>query len=314
VILEVAKLSKRFQLDRRHTLHAVEDVGFSLAPGEALGIVGESGCGKTTLSRLLARLLDPSEGSIRFEGEEIASTAAARFARHKARAGIQLVFQDPTDSLNPRYTAHDSIAEPLRRLNGLQGAALNARVAESAALAGFPEELLLRYPHQLSGGQKARIGIARAIAPSPRLLILDEPTSALDVSVQAMVLQTLADLRRRLGLAMLFVSHDLNVVRMMCDRVMVMYLGRVAEIGPSADVFESPAHPYARLLAGSIPTGQAGRKSSIAAAGEPMSPIDPPPTVCRFASRCPQAAPLCREVYPPLREVALDRLAACHFA
>jgi oligopeptide/dipeptide ABC transporter ATP-binding protein len=313
LILEVERLGKHFPVGRGLALHAVEDVSFTLATGEALGIVGESGCGKTTLSRLLARLLDPGEGVIRFEGQDIGAASAASFARHPARAGIQMVFQDPTDSLNPRFTGFDAIAEPLRRLSGLSGTALAARVAASAELAGLPVELLSRYPHQLSGGQKARVGIARAIAPAPRLLILDEPTSALDVSVQAMVLQTLAALRARLGLAMIFVSHDLNVVRMMCDRVLVMYLGRVVEIGPAQTILSAPAHPYAQLLAASIPTGRPGEAVAIPP-GETSSPINPPPDVCRFASRCPMVHERCRWEYPTPREVAPSHAAACHLA
>lgn len=305
MILQVEGLGKRFPLNRRSAVVALEEVGFSLAAGESLGIVGESGCGKTTLSRIIARLADASSGSIRFEGEEIAAIPAARFARHPARGAIQLVFQDATDSLNPRFTAADSIAEPLRRLRGLSGAALSARVAECAALTGLPGELLTRYPHQLSGGQKARVGIARAIAPEPRLLILDEPTSALDVSVQAVVLQLLAGLRARLGLSYLFVSHDINVIRLLCDRVMVMYLGRVAEIGPAAQVLDAPRHPYTAALAAAVPDGR--RRPEAVPMGEPMSPIDPP-AMCRYAPRCPQAQERCRAEYPAL----VDGV-ACHF-
>ncbi len=311
MILEVAHLGKRFPLGRRSAVVALEEIGFSLAAGEALGLVGESGCGKTTLARIIARLADATSGSIRFEGEEIGATSAARFARHPARGAIQLVFQDATDSLNPRFTAADSIAEPLRRLRGLSGATLTARVAECARLTGLPEALLSRYPHQLSGGQKARVGIARAIAPllekqGPRLLILDEPTSALDVSVQAVVLQLLAELRARLGLTYLFVSHDINVVRLLCDRVMVMYLGRIAEIGPAAQVLDAPRHPYTAALAAAVPDGT--RRQVVAPTGEPMSPVDPPPELCRYASRCPRVQAVCRERYPPL----VDGV-ACHF-
>ncbi len=312
-LLQVAGLGKRFALGHGATLHALADVGFNVQPGEALGIVGESGCGKTTLSRIIARLADASDGSVQFDGTNIAAIPAARFARDPRRSAIQLVFQDATDSLNPRFTAAQAIAEPLRRLRGLRGAALAARVAECAALTGLPGELLSRYPHQLSGGQKARVGIARAIAPEPRLLVLDEPTSALDVSVQAVVLQLLAELRTRLGLTYLFVSHDLNVVRLLCDRVMVMYLGRIAEIGRANAVFDHPAHPYTRALAAAIPTGEAQRNRALPE-GEPMSPVNPDPHTCRFASRCAQAMPRCREAYPPLLpgSAAPGHLAACH--
>ncbi len=312
-LLEVIGLSKRFPLARGHAVHALDDVSFSLAHGEALGVVGESGCGKTTLSRIIARLLDASDGSIVFDGADIAGIPAARFARDPRRGQIQLVFQDATDSLDPRHTAATIIAEPLCLLRGLRGAALAARVAECARLVGLPPELLSRYPHQLSGGQKARVGIARAIAPEPRLLILDEPTSALDVSVQAVVLRLLAELREALGLTCLFISHDLNVVRLLCDRVMVMYLGRVMELGPAARVLAEPAHPYAQALAHAVPTGVPRPRQAIDA-GEPMSPIDPPPTMCRFAPRCPRVHARCRTEMPALVVRDAVHQVACHAA
>ncbi|MFM8345952.1 MAG: ATP-binding cassette domain-containing protein, partial [Betaproteobacteria bacterium] len=225
-LLQVERLHKRFPVSgqRGSFLHAVDDVSLEIAPGESLGLVGESGCGKSTLVRLLARLHDASEGRIIFGGEDLCETPALRFARSTKRSAIQMVFQDPTDSLNPRYTARQTIAEPLARLTSLGVAEQRARVQEVAAQVGLPSELLDRFPHQLSGGQKARVGIARALAVQPKLLILDEPTAALDVSVQAVVLQLLQRLRRELGLSCLFVSHDLNVVRLLTDRVAVMYL------------------------------------------------------------------------------------------
>jgi oligopeptide/dipeptide ABC transporter ATP-binding protein len=309
-LLEVIGLSKRFPLAGGRAVHALDDVSFTLARGESLGIVGESGCGKTTLSRIAARLVDASGGAVVFDGADIAGQPAARFARDPRRGDIQLVFQDATDSFDPRYTASAIIAEPLRLLRGLRGAALAARVAECARLVGLPVELLGRYPHQLSGGQKARVGIARAIATEPKLLVLDEPTSALDVSVQALVLRLLADLRARLGLSYLFVSHDLNVVRMLCDRVLVMYLGRVCEIGPADAVLGAPRHPYTQALAAAIPTGQ--RRAPALLGGEPMSPVDPPASVCRFASRCGLVHARCHEVQPVLRGGL--HAAACHLA
>ena len=215
--------------------------------------MGESGCGKSTTSSMLARLLDASSGQILFRGEDLARIPAAAFARHPLRARIQMVFQDATDSLNPRHSARQSIAEPLKRMSGLRGAALAARVAELARLTGLPEHLLDRFPHQLSGGQKARVGIARAIAPEPDFLILDEPTAALDVSIQAVVLNLLADLRARLGMSYLFVSHDLNVVRLLCDHVIVMKGGEIVEAGPVAQVMDAPAHPYTRDLLSAAP-------------------------------------------------------------
>jgi len=308
-LLQVERLSKRFPVagGRGAQLHAVDDLSLHIGPGESLGLVGESGCGKSTLVRVLARLLDASEGRIVFSGEDLASLPARRFARLPQRAAIQMVFQDPTDSLNPRFIARDTIAEPCRLLAGMDAASAQARVDEVAAQVGLPAELLSRYPHQLSGGQKARVGIARALAPRPRLLILDEPTAALDVSVQAVVLQLLDRLRRELGLATLFVSHDLNVVRLLTDRVAVMYLGKIVEMGPSAAVFDQPQHPYTRALVSAIP----GHGPRIRLDGEISSPIDPPPSVCRFASRCPQVQDRCRREAPTLP--AGVHVAACHF-
>jgi oligopeptide/dipeptide ABC transporter ATP-binding protein len=307
----VESLHKRFAVQGRRgaLLHAVDDVSLHIGAGESLGLVGESGCGKSTLVRLVARLLDASEGRIVFEGQELAGIAAQRFARHPLRAAIQMVFQDPTDSLNPRFSARQAIAEPLRLLSALAGEPLDARVDEVALQVGLPLALLPRYAHQLSGGQKARVGIARALALKPRLLILDEPTAALDVSVQAVVLQLLAELRRELGLSCLFVSHDLNVVRLLTDRVAVMYLGKIVEAGPSDAVFRAPAHPYTRALVSAIP----GQGPRIRLGGEVASPIDPPLHVCRFHGRCPQAQDRCAREAPPLRRLG-ERQVACHFA
>ena len=313
-LLQVERLSRRFPVAGRRgaQLHAVDDVSFHIQPGESFGLVGESGCGKSTLVRLLARLLDVSEGRIVFDGTDLAPLPADRFARLPQRALIQMVFQDPTDSLNPRFTARDTIAEPCTLLAGMDRATAHARVDEVAAQVGLPMELLGRFPHQLSGGQKARVGIARALAPRPRLLILDEPTAALDVSVQAVVLQLLDRLRRELGLTTLFVSHDLNVVRLLTDRVAVMYLGKIVEMGPSSQVFLHPAHPYTQALLSSIP----GHGPRVRLSGEISSPIDPPPQACRFASRCPAAHDRCVREAPTLHAggAALQHQAACHVA
>ena len=311
-LLQVERLSRRFPVAGRRgaMLHAVDDVSLQIAPGESLGLVGESGCGKSTLVRLIARLLDVSDGRIVFDGEDLAPIPARRFARAPQRSAIQMVFQDPTDSLNPRYSARDTIAEPLLLLGGLNRNAAGARVDEVAAQVGLPAELLNRLPHQLSGGQKARVGIARALALRPRLLILDEPTAALDVSVQAVVLQLLAQLQRELGLACLFVSHDLNVVRLLTQRVAVMHLGQVVEEGPSTQVFHHPRHPYTQALVSAIP----GQGPRIRLEGEIGSPIDPPSQVCRFQSRCPKAQATCVREAPRLQVVAASQRAACHFA
>ncbi len=300
----------------RSLLHAVDGVSFTIGPGETVGLVGESGCGKSTLVRLVSRLIDPTEGSIRFAGTELAEIPAREFGHAPQRGQIQMVFQDATDSLNPRFTAFRAIADPLMRLRRLSGAALRARVEEVARLTGLPEELLTRFPHQLSGGQKARVGIARAIAVEPRLLILDEPTSALDVSVQVVILQLLDDLKRRLDLSYLFVSHDLNVVRLLCDRILVMYLGRIVEHGPAAEVFGAPRHPYTQALLSAVPktSGSGLRPTRIGLPGEPRSPIDPAPDICPLYGRCGRSTDLCRTAMPPLHEVAPGRFAACHHA
>jgi len=233
---------------------AVAGISFTVAAGESVGLVGESGCGKSTTSSMVMRLLDPTSGQILFDGEDLALTPARRFAASPRRRELQMVFQDPTDSLNPRFTAFRSIADPLLRLGGMGGgAALRSRVEELAEQVGLPVHLLDRFPHQLSGGQKARVGIARAIALSPKLLILDEPTAALDVSVQAVVLNLLVDLKAQLGMSYLFVSHDLNVVRLLCDRVIVMRQGEIVETGRTADVLRAPSHPYTRDLLAAIP-------------------------------------------------------------
>ena len=255
LLLDVQSLAKRYD---RGSL-AVTDFSMTMAAGQSVGLVGESGSGKTTTSRMICRLIDPSEGVILFDGQSIGHLAARDFHRSPVRKEIQLVFQDPNDSLNPRFTAFDCIAHPLLRLVGIRpGDALRQRVEECARRVGLPAELLPRFPHQLSGGQKARIGIARAIACRPRLLVLDEPTAALDVSVQAVVLQLLDRLRREDNLAFLFVSHDLNVVRMMCDHTIVLRNGCIVEQGESRAVFDNPQTAYTRELVEAVPHIETG--------------------------------------------------------
>lgn len=271
-LLEVVELVKRFprrdagggwSWRRRDpaqaTFTAVDHVTFSLNRGESLGLVGESGCGKSTTSSIITRLMDPSSGDVIFDGENITTHPAARFARLPQRMKIQMVFQDPTESLNPRYSAGQSIAEPLLRLKGMhRGKELTARIDELADMVGLPRTLLDRFPHQMSGGQKARVGIARAIAVDPLMLILDEPTSALDVSVQAVVLQLLDRLKRDLGMSYIFVSHDLNVVRLLCERVIVMNKGRIVETGSAEAVLNAPQDAYTRSLVSAIPHFEPG--------------------------------------------------------
>jgi oligopeptide/dipeptide ABC transporter ATP-binding protein len=316
-VRETGAYSWRKGLERRFPvgsgwLHAVDDVSLEIGAGECVGLVGESGCGKSTLVKLITGLLDPSGGRIAFEGRDIGEIPAARFARAPERALIQMVFQDPTDSLNPRFTAFDTIADPIRRLGRSRGAAAgSAPVGELAGMVGVPEGLLGRFTHR-SGGQKQRVGIARAIALEPKLLVLDEPTSALDVSVQAVILKLLDDLRRRLGISYLFVSHDLAVVRLVADRVIVMYLGRVVETGPVEHVFASPGHPYTRALLASVPMPERRGERRVRLMGEPRSPIDPSPTVCRFHGRCPDGFERCEREMPLLRSAGDGHAVACH--
>ena len=248
-LLTVSSLAKEFDRTK-----AVDRVSFDVRAGESLGLVGESGSGKTTISRLISRLIDPSDGEIIFDQESISAIPARDFNRSPFRKEIQIVFQDSHDSLNPRFTAFDSIAHPIRRLLGLRRrAALTERVLECAQRVGLQSDLLDRFPHQLSGGQKARVGIARAIGTRPRLLVLDEPTAALDVSVQAVILQLLMRLRKEENLSYVFVSHDLNVIRMLCDRTIVLRGGAIVEQGRSGELFANPVHEYTRQLLAAIP-------------------------------------------------------------
>jgi oligopeptide/dipeptide ABC transporter ATP-binding protein len=304
-LLEVTGLRKRFPVGRGAMLHAVDDVDFDLAEGESLGIIGESGSGKTTIARLIARLVDPTAGRIRFEGRDIGAIPSRKFAGDVARKSIQLVFQSAGDSLNPAYGAARNIAVGLGsvRLNHVARQWASSLAGE----VGVGPELLDRRPHQLSGGQQARVGIARALACEPRLLILDEPTAPLDVSVQATVLKLIDGIRRKRRLSLVFVSHDLDVVRLMCDRVMVLYLGRIAEIGPVGEVLSAPRHPYTRALIASMP----GSGEPAQLPGEATSPIDPAMNACLFASRCANAAPECAARRPGLFRVGSQHRAAC---
>ncbi len=250
----LAKLFSRKPAIEPEMVRAVDGISFSVGHGESVGLVGESGCGKSTTSMMVMRLIDKSDGIIRFDGDDIGAMAPKDFARSKWRSQIQMVFQDPTDSLNPRFTAVRAIADPIMQLGDVKGSkALRARCKELATQVGLPLDLLDRFPHQMSGGQKARVGIARAIALKPKLIILDEPTAALDVSVQAVVLNLLADLKASMGMSYLFVSHDLNVVRLLCDRVIVMRAGRIVEQGRTADVLDAPKDDYTRELLSAIP-------------------------------------------------------------
>jgi peptide/nickel transport system ATP-binding protein len=243
---------------------AVDGISFTVGRGESVGLVGESGCGKSTTSTMVMRLTDATDGLIQFDGEDIGAIPAKKFAKLPIRKRIQMVFQDPTDSLNPRFTAARAIADPILRLGGLKGRdAVRARCEELAQQVGLPRDLLDRFPHQLSGGQKARVGIARAIALHPDLVILDEPTAALDVSVQAVVLNLLQELKESLGMSYLFVSHDLNVVRLLCDRVLVMRAGKIIEQGPTEKVLFAPEADYTRELLAAIPNPKFEQQSKL---------------------------------------------------
>jgi len=331
VLLDVADVSKRFAvastlgpwatLKRRLSggpqtlpkVYAVDDVSFVIGKGETVGLVGESGCGKSTLVRALTRLIDVSDGTIKLGDRELARKAARVFARDRDRPRIQMVFQDAGDSVNPRFTGFDTIADPLRRLRKLRGKALKQRVETVAGQCGLPLQLLSRFPHQLSGGQRARVGIARAIAVEPDLLVLDEPTAALDVSVQVVILQLLRRLQKESGMSYLFVSHDLSVVRLLCDRVLVMYLGKIVESGPAREVFEHPLHPYTQALVAAVPRLHQTDGERLRLVGEPRSPIDPDPRVCRFYGRCSLGTNACKTAMPKLRRFGA-RQVACHFA
>ncbi|WP_299628174.1 ABC transporter ATP-binding protein [uncultured Tateyamaria sp.] len=251
-LVEVRDLVKTYA-GKAGPVQAVKGISFTVNKGQCVGLVGESGCGKSTTSEMLVRLLDATSGQIVFDGQDIAKTPARGFAKDPRRADIQMVFQDATDSLNPRHSARQAIAEPLRRLGRMRGSTLGTRIEELAGLVGLPLSLLDRFPHQLSGGQKARVGIARAVALDPKFLILDEPTAALDVSIQAVVLNLLVDLRAKLGLSYLFVSHDLHVVRLLCDHVIVMKNGEIVEEGPAALVMSQPQNPYTKSLIAAAP-------------------------------------------------------------
>ncbi len=315
-LLSVHALVKHFPTRSAHArrgavVHAVDGVSFEIAPDETLGLVGETGCGKSTVARLVTRLLEPTDGEISYDGRDITHWSSRRL--RPLRREIQMVFQDPYSSLNPRRRIGSIVGDPLRIHRIGAKSERRAWVEEILRLVGLDPAHTNRYPHQFSGGQRQRIGLARALVTNPRLVVADEPVSALDVSIQAQVLNLVADLRARFGLSLLFISHDVSVIRHVSDRIAVMYLGKIVELAETERLFAAPSHPYTAALLSAVPLARRDRRvrADVIVHGEPPSPISPP-SGCRFRTRCPYAQQVCTDVEPPL-EPRAGSLVACHF-
>jgi oligopeptide transport system ATP-binding protein len=318
-LLEVKNLKVHFPVKRgmfqaaHEFVRAVDEVSFGIAPGETLGLVGESGCGKTTLGRAIVRLVEPTAGTVSLEGADITQLEGA--ALRAQRRKLQMIFQDPYGSLNPRMTVQDIVGEALD-IHGLaeNKSARQKRIAELLKAVGLDATYAQRYPHEFSGGQRQRIGIARALAVEPKLIVCDEPVSALDVSVQAQIINLLQDLQQQHGIAYLFIAHDLAVVEHISRRVMVMYLGKIVELAEARAIIRAPKHPYTQALISAVPVVDPdSKRQRIVLPGDVPSPIDPPPG-CPFHPRCPIAEDQCRAKIPALREIAPGHFAACHLA
>ena len=310
-ILEVKHLKKYFKT-ARGTLHAVDEVSFTIEKGKTLGIVGESGCGKSTTGRAILRLLEPTDGQVIFNGQDITALSSSKM--RQMRRDMQIIFQDPFSSLDPKKTVSQTIAEPIIENKILKDKkAIDARVRELMATVGLAERLVNAYPHELDGGRRQRIGIARALAMEPKFIVCDEPVSALDVSIQAQILNLLQELKEQMGLTFIFITHDLSVVNHFADEIAVMYLGQLIEKAPTEELFDHPVHPYTRALLSAIPIPEVGieRPERILLRGEISSPIDPPDE-CRFAKRCNYVCDQCHKSCPQLVEISEGHFVSCH--
>ena len=308
-LIEVRQLKRYFGAPKQ-PVRAVDDVSFAIQPGETLGLVGESGSGKSTIGRTLLRLIEASDGQVLYRGEDLGAASSSRM--RALRSKLQIIFQDPYASLNPKMRIGDILGEALSTHKLAPGrAAREARISELLQLVGLRPEHASRYPHEFSGGQRQRIGVARALAVEPEFIVADEPLSALDVSIQAQVVNLLCELREKFKLTMLFISHDLDVVEYLCDRVVVLYLGRVMEVARTEELFARPLHPYTQaLLAASPKPDPDAPLAPIALKGDIPSPVNPP-SGCVFRTRCPHAIPACADTRPPLQESAPGRFSAC---